>query len=276
MRFQEAVGTVGEAVLMAIGASTLGIVAGLAVAHDGTIEQRTFLIVAVLAFFGIGHFIQTRQRYTLKVNRWNGRRYAHCLSVSGYMKDGTAVVEIPAKQPLGEGEYQAYFLYGLEKRDILAKVFQIVGGKERVYVELGKVQHEYRFTVAPGIPASDAKQLTLADFSALLSRDDEFDGGCDSVAEGEADVAAAGEPAKRGHGSRKRTHEEYAALLGEKAPEVELLERYVDSQTSVAVRCRECGRRWKSHPSRLLKEGCRYCREEGLDIEGYAQGKDRA
>lgn len=58
----------------------------------------------------------------------------------------------------------------------------------------------------------------------------------------------------------KKTHEQFSDELYKANNKVDLLEKYVGSDTKILVRCRKCGHTWRAVPSELLSgHGCNLC-----------------
>lgn len=67
-----------------------------------------------------------------------------------------------------------------------------------------------------------------------------------------------------GHGcgrcAGRKSQQDFIEDLSKVNPDIEVLGRYVDYKTYVAVRCKVCGYEWKSRPSQLLSgHGCHKC-----------------
>lgn len=63
--------------------------------------------------------------------------------------------------------------------------------------------------------------------------------------------------------SRKKTHEEYVAELAIKNPNVEVVGKYIDSNTKITHRCKIHDIEWNISPTNILNGGrCRECRKE--------------
>lgn len=67
-----------------------------------------------------------------------------------------------------------------------------------------------------------------------------------------------------GHGcarcAGRKSQQEFLEDLSKVNPDIEVLGKYVDFKTHVAVRCKVCGYEWKSRPSQLLSgHGCHKC-----------------
>lgn len=61
-------------------------------------------------------------------------------------------------------------------------------------------------------------------------------------------------------GNIKRTHEDFIEKLNEINPTIEVLEKYVNTDTKIKVKCKNCGREWHSTPNNLLDgHGCGRC-----------------
>ena len=61
-------------------------------------------------------------------------------------------------------------------------------------------------------------------------------------------------------GNIKRTHEDFVEKLNEINPTIEVLEKYVNTDTKIKVKCKNCGREWYSTPNNLLDgHGCGRC-----------------
>ena len=59
---------------------------------------------------------------------------------------------------------------------------------------------------------------------------------------------------------KKRTHEEYVAELKDKNPDIEVIERYINSSTKIRHRCLKDGYEWDVAPSTVLSgHGCPMC-----------------
>ena len=68
---------------------------------------------------------------------------------------------------------------------------------------------------------------------------------------------------KRGEGGFK-TDEQFRSEVAEKYPDIEIVGEYRGVHEHVEVRCRECGREWKTTPNRILRGcGCRSCKLKG-------------
>jgi predicted nucleic acid-binding Zn-ribbon protein len=61
-------------------------------------------------------------------------------------------------------------------------------------------------------------------------------------------------------GNIKRTHKEFIEKLKTIDPTIEVLEKYINTDTNLKVKCKKCGRIWYSSPNNLLDgHGCRRC-----------------
>ena len=72
-----------------------------------------------------------------------------------------------------------------------------------------------------------------------------------------------------GHGcsmcykSRKRTQEQFIEELYSINPQLEVLGQYINANTKLEIRCRKCGKEWRSRPHDLLcGHGCSICAKE--------------
>lgn len=60
--------------------------------------------------------------------------------------------------------------------------------------------------------------------------------------------------------ARTKTHDEFVRELAVAKPDIEVLGTYINSNTSIEVRCRVCGYKWDADPSHLLHDtGCPKC-----------------
>ena len=63
-----------------------------------------------------------------------------------------------------------------------------------------------------------------------------------------------------GMAARAKSPEEFEQELSGAAPDVELLDAYVNARTKVTCRCRACGCVWQATPNHLLRgAGCPQC-----------------
>ena len=220
------------------------------------------------------------------LRRWNGRRWERWCVVRGLIADGAAMVMLPGNRPLSEGQYRGWFLQRLDRRGVLVKICQIQGSDEKVIFDLEKAKAEYAFRVevlpqemsamehepAPGPkeePEIEAPTMPEPEPECAIPLREEALAGTEEIEREDISlimeaVFGKAEKKEQKKGRPRRTHAEYAALLAKRSPEIELLGEYTGAGRTIDVRCRECGRQWKGNPSMLLKEGCRYCREEGL------------
>lgn len=59
---------------------------------------------------------------------------------------------------------------------------------------------------------------------------------------------------------RRKTHDEYEKELNDANPNIICIDKYIDSNTKIRVKCLECGDVWKVHPFNILRgHGCPRC-----------------
>ena len=70
--------------------------------------------------------------------------------------------------------------------------------------------------------------------------------------------------------SRKKTHEEYVAELAIKNPNVEVVGKYIDSNTKITHRCKTHDYYWEAFPNNVLRGyGCKKCQIEKKPCSFY-------
>lgn len=64
----------------------------------------------------------------------------------------------------------------------------------------------------------------------------------------------------------RKTHEQFVTEVAERNPKVEVIGKYVNQRTKVALRCVECGHEWMAYPSNTLNgQACPKCAEKRFD-----------
>ena len=61
---------------------------------------------------------------------------------------------------------------------------------------------------------------------------------------------------------KRRTHEEFVQLIAAINNNIEIIGRYINSQTKIKCRCKKCKGIWYANPTDILhnESGCPHCR----------------